>query len=108
MAEPRTVGVRFSCQGCGLKDVLVKVPAREDPDAEPIKEWIDKLGYWMSKAHRRLSKNCTSLVMSNVVIPTGSKDDEHGWAGKYTEITPPRNLAETIKETEDDQASDQQ
>jgi hypothetical protein len=54
----RTVTVLFSCQGCGLTDRPVKVPAREVPHNPTIEEWMLMVQDGVGMMHAILSPLC--------------------------------------------------
>ena len=66
-----TVGVLYSCHGCGLKDVEVKVPARE---SEGVIVWMNtKLQPGLGADHTLRSPHCASEVC-DVKIPMDGTD----------------------------------
>ena len=52
------ITVMFDCQGCGLKQHKVQVPAREG--GEDLGVWMDKLKQWLADEHKRVSPSCTT------------------------------------------------
>lgn len=54
--RPTTV-VKYSCQGCGVDDRDVVVPARAGLD-EPIGPWLEAARHLVEADHKRISPNC--------------------------------------------------
>lgn len=67
------ITVMFSCDGCGLKDHKIQVPARETAE-EDVRIWMAKLGGWIGEEHQRLSPNCKSMTMKDLKIPLKHTD----------------------------------
>ena len=58
------IRVRYSCEGCGLQQIAVEVPARIDED---IIAWIEQTGLYVATNHRLQSPNCRSNVCDLLV-----------------------------------------
>ncbi len=87
---------KFSCSVCGLKDVEVQVPAREDPDKMTVVEWMDRVVVrHVMRAHLQLSLLCQATHLTELKIPF-PKDDPDGWIGKQVDIVPPDGTEVTI------------
>ena len=66
-----TIRALYSCEGCGLRDVGVDVPARGDED---VAEWMRGTVKRLSADHRRRSPTCTARAMQEVKIPITGAD----------------------------------
>lgn len=76
------ITVKFSCAACGLNQVPVKVPARQSPNSD-VKAYVEEvIGRYIGREHHRLSPHCTSLVMSELMIPLPDEADPNPWIGK--------------------------
>lgn len=67
------ITVMFSCDGCGLVDQKVQVPARATAE-EDVTEYLKRMGGWIGEEHERLSPKCKSMKMKNLKIPTKGPD----------------------------------
>ena len=66
--------VLFSCVACGT--VRAKCFMRDRRAGETLESWLDELGWQMKLFHSLNSPMCTSLDMSDVMIPV--PDDKRG------------------------------
>jgi hypothetical protein len=81
------ISVRFSCDGCGLKDEIVQVPARKSE--ENVVAWMHaSVATAYTFHHSVVSPHCTSKNMSNLKIPIDTADPD-AWIGKQTDLIPP-------------------
>lgn len=64
-AQP-TIGVLYSCNACGLRDIEVRVPEREDQD---IIAWMDAMTCHLGADHFRRSPHCHTDALTQVKIP---------------------------------------
>jgi hypothetical protein len=71
MASSVTIRARYSCQGCGLADVGVDVPAREDED---VCVWMNATVQKLAADHRRRSPRCRANAFQEVKIPITGAD----------------------------------
>lgn len=85
----------FTCDGCGLVDQEVEVPAREAPHVN-IKWWMEKVAYAISKRHRQLSPKCRATELKYLKIPIDNVPDS--WIGKQTDTVPPLGDPDKPKE----------
>jgi hypothetical protein len=67
-----TIGVIYSCEGCGLRNVSLDVPARTEQ--ETVTTWMDATVRRLSADHRRRSPLCRAKALQEVKIPiTGTQ-----------------------------------
>lgn len=76
----QTIEVKFSCNGCGLKEQPCLVGAREDPDKVGVVSYVESVRVAVEMHHRFLSPNCPSNVV-DLMIPF-NKDDKEAWVGQ--------------------------
>lgn len=62
-----TIRVLYSCEGCGLRDVGVEVPARV-PGTDVV-AWLEQTRAALSVDHRRRSESCQAPAMQELRIP---------------------------------------
>lgn len=68
-----TIKCLYSCKICGLKDIEVDVPAREQED---VLQWFDKiLSPALSRDHRKRTYWCIPKELSDVKVPIGNHPD---------------------------------
>jgi hypothetical protein len=65
-----TLGVRYSCNGCGLHDRAVNVPTRGA--AETLIAWMDQVGEFVGADHRAVSPTCPSHTCDLKIPMTGA------------------------------------
>ena len=63
------ITLMFSCDGCGLSKHPFQVPARETED-QSVLQWMEKVKMWVGDEHCRVSPNCQSTTMKELMIPT--------------------------------------
>ena len=62
------IKVKYSCDQCGLKNIEVAVPVREDED---VVTWARQIvGSHISNHHARRSPKCSAKSVQNLMIPT--------------------------------------
>lgn len=71
IADPVTIRALYSCNGCGLKNIAVDVPARVDED---VVAWMDGTVQLLSVDHRRRAPLCTARSMQEIKIPIQGAD----------------------------------
>lgn len=72
MTHDATVGVRYSCDLCGIKDREVQVQAR---GGENVVEWMENTCIIaLANDHARLSPNCRPQTLTNLMIPVSGAD----------------------------------
>jgi hypothetical protein len=71
MTTALTIGVRYSCHACGLSDIEVRVPAREEED---VLVWMDTMGHALKADHRSRSPACRATSAQNVKVPVAGTD----------------------------------
>lgn len=71
VSEQVTIGVRYSCAGCGLREIQLDVPARGN---EAVVVWMDATVRRLSADHRRRSPNCNAQALQEVKIPMTGVD----------------------------------
>lgn len=81
------ISIRYTCNHCGLTDVIVRVPARESAHVD-VKQYIEKIiSPYIAKSHRYNSPGCGKSVV-DIKIPI-IKNEPGAWIGKQTDIVPP-------------------
>lgn len=76
------IAVQFSCRGCGLEKHSVNVRSRMKD--EELKHWFEKgLVPVLSAEHERMSPDCRSEVMHEVMIPMPAGSAGVGYAVKH-------------------------
>lgn len=84
------ISIRFTCNECGIKDKLLRVPERKSPDSD-VKFYIEQvIGGAIGHAHHELSPKCKAKTMTNLKIPFDDKDPD-AWIGKQIDTVPPRD-----------------
>lgn len=63
-----TIDVRYSCDACGLRSVVVSVPARMSDD-EDVAVWMDRTVRLTWQDHWRRSPHCRPETLTNLMIP---------------------------------------
>lgn len=72
-----TIGVQYSCNGCGIRNVEVQIPARE---AEDVGAWMrNVLQPGLGADHLKRSPRCRSETC-DVKIPMAAGSDRVGGA----------------------------
>lgn len=62
------ITLKYSCDRCGLKDVEVSVPARQNED---VVAWLEGVvGHFVHADHQRRSPGCRATSVQNLMIPT--------------------------------------
>lgn len=85
------ISIRFTCDECGIKDKLLRVPERKSKDSD-VKFYIEQvIGNAIGWAHRELSPKCKAKCMTNLKIPIDDKDPD-AWVGKQTDVVPPKDV----------------
>ena len=64
------IDVRYSCNLCGLEDVVVSVPARES-ELDPLMEWWTMMLLRVGENHRIRSPQCQTKSLQRLKIPMG-------------------------------------
>ena len=81
----------YTCGKCGLSDVKVNIPARLDPDAMSVTDWMKEVvTVYLCNDHAIRSPLCRPKQLDLVKIP--SPPDQEGvanWIGKECDIIPP-------------------
>ncbi len=67
-----TIRCLYSCEGCGLKDQGVDVPARVGD--EDVVAWMERTVLLLSNDHRRRSFGCHPKTLQEVKIPIVGAD----------------------------------
>ena len=64
------ITIRYSCPDCGLVDVSVQVPAREDPEPEGVIRWMEKVVLpTVGADHHTRSPKCNPKELKDLKIP---------------------------------------
>lgn len=64
--------LKYSCSTCGLKDIQVRVIAREN---EEVKEWLNNtVLYYIYPDHLRRSPDCQATSLQDLKIPLTGTD----------------------------------
>lgn len=64
------ITVQYSCPECGLKDVPVQVPAREDPDENAVVPWMhEQVIPSVTADHDKRSPKCHPKELKDLKIP---------------------------------------
>ncbi len=71
------IEVKYSCKVCGLQQVSLKVPARDDPDSD-IEKWIAATAKLAGNDHMIRSPMCRGKHV-DLMIPVG--DVNKGYVG---------------------------
>lgn len=67
-----TIGVKYSCHLCGLKDIEVQIPARETED---VLAWMHQvLEPGVGADHQMRSPHCKPKTLKDVKIPMSGAD----------------------------------
>lgn len=89
--------VLFSCAGCGLEDVEVKVPARSSPE-EDVNEWMEgEVLTACQGMHELMSPVCMAHKFEFIKIPI-PPGEPNAWIGKQTDNVPPKGKPSCLKE----------
>ena len=67
-----TIRVLYSCEGCGLKEVGVDVPARLGD--EDVVAWMERTIRLAGNDHRRRSLGCHPKSLQDLKIPITGAD----------------------------------
>ena len=68
----RTIGLTYTCNECGLKDVTVQIVARTTED---IVDWMqDVLIPKLAQDHWNRSPSCIATTLSQVKIPLAKNE----------------------------------
>ena len=67
---PLTIVVQYSCDLCGLANVSVVVPAR---DEEPVTVWMEATIRIVSGDHRKKKPRCHPKTLSKLMIPDNNR-----------------------------------
>jgi hypothetical protein len=70
-----TISVLYSCDLCGLVDIPVSVPARENED---VIQWMETMGVLLSNDHQKRSPHCHPKTLSQVKVPMTGTDKVGG------------------------------
>jgi hypothetical protein len=64
------ITLRYSCPECGLVDIAVQVPAREDPEPEAVLTWMQQVVLpTVADDHNKRSPNCHPKELKDLKIP---------------------------------------
>lgn len=67
-----TIGCLYSCSACGIRDVEVRVPAREEED---VVVWLERVcAVAIGADHVARSPHCRAQTMENLKIPMTGTD----------------------------------